>query len=90
MHGATYEDHPVAAAAALQVQQIIESEGLVENARVQGERMLARLQERIGSHPCVCHIRGRGLFCGVSTKFPLPSDLFTNILRAGRACPAAQ
>jgi adenosylmethionine-8-amino-7-oxononanoate aminotransferase len=70
VHGATYEDHPVAAAAALEVQQIIESEGLVENSRKQGMNLLAQLEKRLGSHPCVCHIRGRGLFCGVSIGFP--------------------
>jgi adenosylmethionine-8-amino-7-oxononanoate aminotransferase len=66
VHGATYEDHPVASAAALKVQQIVEDEKLVDNVRRQGAMLLNLLQQRIGSHPCVSHIRGRGLFWGVS------------------------
>ena len=65
VHGSTYEDHPVTSAAALCVQDIIDSEGLVENVRMRGEQMRAALQQRLGDHPCVCDIRGRGLFFGV-------------------------
>ncbi|KAK4553446.1 hypothetical protein LTR86_009503 [Recurvomyces mirabilis] len=80
IHGSTYEDHPVVEAAALRVQQIVRDEGLVENVQHQGAMLREMLQQRLGSHPCVGHIRGRGLMCGVEitqpwSKVPYSSDL---------------
>ncbi|KAK5743830.1 putative secondary metabolism biosynthetic enzyme [Elasticomyces elasticus] len=80
VHGATYEDHPVASAAALKVQQIVADEKLVDNVRCQGAGLLNLLQKRMGSHPCVGNIRGRGLFWGIeitrpSTHEPYPSGM---------------
>ncbi|KAK4146183.1 pyridoxal phosphate-dependent transferase [Dichotomopilus funicola] len=64
-HGHTYQNHPVVAAAALVVQRAVEREGLLENVRVQGELLGRLLRERLGSHPNVGDIRGKGLFWGV-------------------------
>jgi len=60
-HGHTYNGHPLACAAALEVQKIIAEEELVERALRQGERLAALLQDRFGQHPHVGDIRGRGL-----------------------------
>ena len=62
MHGHTYQAHPVAAAAALAVQQVIREEGLLANVRAMGELLERRLVERLGNHRHVGDIRGRGLF----------------------------
>ena len=62
MHGHTYQAHPVACAAALAVQKVIRDDHLVENVRVQGERLAVALTERLGNHRHVGDIRGRGLF----------------------------
>jgi 4-aminobutyrate aminotransferase len=61
----THEKNPVLARAALTTLQIIQEEGLVENARHQGERALARLREMQTRHPLIGDVRGRGLLLGV-------------------------
>jgi adenosylmethionine-8-amino-7-oxononanoate aminotransferase len=61
-HGHTYLGHPVACAAALAVQKVIDAEGLLARVRVMGARLRATLADRFGSHPHVGDIRGRGLF----------------------------
>lgn len=61
-HGHTYMGHPLACAAALAVQQVIEDDGLLEAVRTRGEQLHAALVERFGDHPNVGDIRGRGLF----------------------------
>jgi adenosylmethionine-8-amino-7-oxononanoate aminotransferase len=62
LHGHTYIGHPVAAAAALAVQKVIERDGLLAVVRQRGESLRRMLQDAFGSHPYVGDIRGRGLF----------------------------
>ncbi len=62
MHGHTYQAHPVACAAALEVQRIIREDNLLDNIRAMGARLEAALTERFGNHRHVGDIRGRGLF----------------------------
>ncbi|WP_298825054.1 aspartate aminotransferase family protein [uncultured Piscinibacter sp.] len=64
-HGHTYIGHPVACAAALAVQQVIERDHLLEAVRRQGQQLHDRLRTAFGEHPHVGDIRGRGLFWGV-------------------------
>lgn len=64
-HGHTYLGHPVACAAALAVQRVIERDGLLARVRASGERLHGMLQDALGSHPNVGDIRGRGLFWGI-------------------------
>jgi adenosylmethionine-8-amino-7-oxononanoate aminotransferase len=61
-HGHTYMGHPMAAAAALAVQDVIRRDGLLANVVEMGARLERRLNERFGHHPFVGDIRGRGLF----------------------------
>jgi adenosylmethionine-8-amino-7-oxononanoate aminotransferase len=61
-HGHTYMGHPVAAAAALAVQEVIRRDGLIANVVEMGARLERGLKERFGQHPFVGDIRGRGLF----------------------------
>ena len=65
VHGQTYQAHPVACAAALAVQAVIEADDLVARSHDLGERLIAGLRTAIGAHPNVGDIRGRGLFVGV-------------------------
>ena len=75
-HGHTYLGHPVACAAALAVQRVIERDGLLPQVRRRGAALETMLRERFGGHPHVGDIRGRGLFFGIelvadrTTKVP--------------------
>jgi adenosylmethionine-8-amino-7-oxononanoate aminotransferase len=64
-HGFTYIGHPVAAAAALAVQQTVLNEGLVERCAQAGHHLKGLLEEHFKNHPHVGDIRGRGLFLGL-------------------------
>ncbi len=64
-HGHTYMAHPIACAAALAVQHVIEEDGLIERVREMGIELSDRLTERFGNHHHVGDIRGRGLFMGI-------------------------
>ena len=64
-HGHTYMGHPMAAAAALAVQETIRRDNLVANVAAMGERLQQRLKARLGAHPNVGDIRGRGLLRAV-------------------------
>ena len=90
-HGHTYLGHPVACAASLAVQRVIREEGLLERVRVLGISLDAMLKQRLGAHPNVGDIRGRGLFLGVelvadrATKAPLDPALKTHAAIKRRA-----
>jgi L-2,4-diaminobutyrate transaminase len=64
-HGYTYSAHPVAAAAAMANLDIIEGEGLVDNAREVGRHFQRRMREAFAEHPLVGHVRGEGLIMGI-------------------------
>jgi 4-aminobutyrate aminotransferase len=61
----THEKNPVTARAALTTIQIIEDEGLVENAARVGAAALARLEEMRRRHRWIGDVRGRGLLLGI-------------------------
>ncbi|MGZ8289619.1 MAG: aspartate aminotransferase family protein [Telluria sp.] len=60
-HGHTYIGHPVAAAAALAVQKVIERDDLLATVRMRGETFMGMLRNGFGRHQHVGDIRGRGL-----------------------------
>jgi adenosylmethionine-8-amino-7-oxononanoate aminotransferase len=64
-HGHTYLGHPVAAAAALAVQRVITRDGLLAAVRHRGADLANGLRTRLGDHPHVGDIRGRGLLMAV-------------------------
>ncbi len=78
VHGFTFSHHVVGAAVAGEVLRILEAEALVTAAEVKGEQLRAGLRERLGDHPHVGEIRGRGLLVGVElvadreTRRPFP------------------
>jgi adenosylmethionine-8-amino-7-oxononanoate aminotransferase len=61
-HGHTYLGHPLACAAALAVQRVIQRDNLLANVKTQGAHLARRLAERFGNHHHVGDVRGRGLF----------------------------
>jgi adenosylmethionine-8-amino-7-oxononanoate aminotransferase len=64
-HDHTYMGHPMAAAAALAVQEVIARDGLLDNVQRMGDQLDAGLRQRLGGHAHVGDIRGRGLLRGV-------------------------
>ena len=64
-HGHTFQGHPVACAAALEVQRILEEEKLVENVRKLGPLLEQELKGKLRGHPNVGDIRGKGFFWGI-------------------------
>lgn len=92
VHGFTYSHHAVGAAAALEVIRILEDEDLIVASAAKGERLQALLRDRLGGHPNVGEIRGRGLLLGLElvadretrTPFPRSDRVTENVLRAAR------
>jgi len=61
----THEKNPVACAAGLATIECLETEGLLENARLQGEHALARIAGMAKTQPLVGGGRGLGLLIGI-------------------------
>ena len=64
-HFHTYQAHPVACAAAQAVLAKVVRPEMLAQVRARGDRLMRQLRERLGGHPHVGDIRGRGLFVGV-------------------------
>lgn len=69
-HGSTFGGNPLACAAALATLDAIESENLLENARVRGEAIRAGLREALAGVHGVVEIRGEGMMIGVELDRP--------------------
>ena len=79
MHAFTYSAHPTCCAVALATIQILEREGLIEEAGRKGKKLLAGLKQ-LSSLENVGDVRGLGLMCGVElvedkkTKKAFPAE----------------
>jgi len=60
-HGQTYNAHPIGCAAALEVQEVVCKDSLLNRVKQSGKRLSALLSDRFGNYPHVGDIRGRGL-----------------------------
>jgi acetylornithine aminotransferase len=70
-HGSTFGGNPLACRVGCTVLDIVEQQGLLNNAAGQGERLLARLREALAGHPDVLQIRGLGLMVGIELNRPI-------------------
>ncbi|PSL17879.1 aspartate aminotransferase family protein [Shimia abyssi] len=60
----TFGGNPVSAAAALTTLNVVQDEGLMENARVVGDYARDGLRQLARRHDCIGDVRGSGLFFG--------------------------
>jgi acetylornithine aminotransferase len=74
-HGTTFGGNPLAAAVALTVLDVIESEGLIDRVKVAGEQLVSTME----ALPGVAKVRGQGLLLGAV----LHDDNAARIARAG-------
>lgn len=80
MHGYTYSGHPTSCAVALENLEIIEKEGLVENARNMGAYMLEGFKRLQADHNIIGEVRAIGLMGAIeivqnketNERFPEP------------------
>jgi adenosylmethionine-8-amino-7-oxononanoate aminotransferase len=78
VHGFTYSHNVVGAAVAREILRILEAESLVAASEAKGDFLRTLLAGRIGDHPNVGEIRGRGLMVGLelvadrATRAPFP------------------
>lgn len=80
-HGSTFGGNPLATAVGGAVLGEIESSGLVDNARRQGEA-IRRLVRELDS-PHVAEVRGRGLLIGIGLTEPRAKELSAAALERG-------
>jgi adenosylmethionine-8-amino-7-oxononanoate aminotransferase len=73
IHGFTFSHSVVGAAVAREVLRILEAEDLVAASARKGEQLKALLVARLGDHPNVGEIRGRGLMVGIELVADRPS-----------------
>ncbi|WP_297462704.1 aspartate aminotransferase family protein [Ferrovum sp.] len=86
-HGTTFGGGPLVCAAALATLEIMESEGLLANARERGEQLRSGLETGLASVAGVVAFRGQGLMvgieldrpCGALVKLALEKGLLINV-----------
>lgn len=68
--GTTFGGNHLACAAALAVLDIMEQDGLVENAHLVGEYLIEQLNRLKDTEPHITDVRGRGLMIGIDLDIP--------------------
>ncbi|MCD6672050.1 MAG: aspartate aminotransferase family protein [Burkholderiaceae bacterium] len=79
-HGTTFGGNPLAMRAGLVTLQVMKEEGLLDNARVQGERILSGLRAALDGVDGIVDVRGQGLMMGIELDRPCSA-----IIRKGLA-----
>lgn len=64
----TFGGNPVSAAAGIAVLDVIEREGLIENAQHAGAYLIKLIRELQARHELIAEVRGAGLFVGVELR----------------------
>jgi 4-aminobutyrate aminotransferase len=97
-HASTFGGNPVACTAGLKTIQIIERDGLLQNASELGEYIMTRFKEMQQKYQIIGDVRGKGLMIGVElvenrkTKKPAKKateDLIMNVWKKGVALISA-
>ena len=69
-HGTTFGGNPLACSAGIAVIETLQSSGLVERARVLGEKLLNDFKTALAGNARVIDIRGKGLMIGIELDTP--------------------
>jgi ornithine--oxo-acid transaminase len=67
-HGSTYGGNPLACKVAMTAMDVLQEEGMAENAAVQGERLRKGLEDL--KHPYIAAVRGKGLLNAIVINHP--------------------
>lgn len=70
-HGSTFGGTPLATAAVIATIETMQEQKVVEQAATMGNYLQEQLQAKIGSHPFVKDIRGKGLLIGIECDGPV-------------------
>jgi len=70
VHGTTFGGNPVSCAAAVATIEAIKDEGLLENAKKNGDYLLSRLKELKNKYPVIGDARGLGLMTAIELIVP--------------------
>ncbi|MEZ4462348.1 MAG: acetylornithine transaminase [bacterium] len=76
-HASTFGGNPLASAAALCVLEVIQRDGLCQNATARGEELMAGLRDIAAKHDVVEDVRGRGLMVGAQCAGTSAGDIVT-------------
>ena len=82
-HASTFGGGPVVCAASLAVLQVIEDDGLLENATKQGERIQAGIAQQLEGDARLADIRGRGLLIGIELAAAAAKDVVLRLIDDG-------
>jgi acetylornithine/N-succinyldiaminopimelate aminotransferase len=83
-HGSTFAGQPLACAAALATLDVLEDEGLMENAHSVGTYFLERLADLKKEMPArIKEVRGRGLMIGMELHVPEAKSVLKRLLDDG-------
>lgn len=88
-HASTFGGGPVVCAAGNAVLQIIEEEGLLERATLQGERITSGLSDALGGDPLFGEVRGRGLLIGVELTRSIADEVIRALMLDGMLATSA-
>ncbi|MBK9037220.1 MAG: aspartate aminotransferase family protein [Myxococcales bacterium] len=88
LHGSTFAGNALACAAAIATLDVLEHERLAARSATLGALLVALLNDRIGGHPLVRAIRGRGLLVGVELGTAVTTTLRAAGARLGALAPA--
>nr|WP_272919940.1 acetylornithine transaminase [Streptomyces sp. SID4948] len=86
-HGTTFGGNPVSCAAGLAVLDTIAADGILDNVKRQGEKLIKGIEAL--RHPLVDHVRGSGLLIGIVLTEPLSAQVQQAAQDAGLLVNAA-
>ena len=78
-HSSTFGGNPLACAAGTATLQALTQDGLIQNAKNMGEKLLLGLNDLKSKHKIIREVRGKGLMIGVELKFEVKDILMEGI-----------